>query len=145
MKSLKDVAKVYKEQALRAINPGVPYSKYKTGSSKAFKTGRLYKEVASRNRIQTMVTEDKRGNITFRLNFQVPIYGKFVQYGTKNKDGSVRMGARPFAQIAATSPEFIKAKDEAMNEKSAEVLDDIFSDLDKIWKSGGDNLTISTR
>lgn len=139
MKSLKDVAKVYKEQALRAINPGVPYSKYKTGSSKAFKTGRLYKEVASRNRIQTMVTEDKRGNITFRLNFQVPIYGKFVQYGTK------KMKARPFAQIAATSPEFIKAKDEAMNEKSAEVLDDIFSDLDKIWKSGGDNLTISTR
>ena len=139
MKTLKDVAKVYKDQALRAINPGVPYSKYKTGSSKAFKTGRLYKEVASRNRIQTMVTEDKRGNITFRLNFQIPIYGKFVQYGTR------KMKARPFAQIAATSPEFIKAKDEAMNEKSAEVLDDIFSDLDKIWKSGGDNLTISTR
>lgn len=139
MKTLKDVAKVYKDQALRAINPGVPYSKYKTGSSKAFKTGRLYKEVASRNRIQTMVTEDKRGNITFKLNFQIPIYGKFVQYGTK------KMKARPFAQIAATSPEFIKAKDEAMNEKSAEVLDDIFSDLDKIWKSGGDNLTISTR
>ena len=139
MKTLKDVAKVYKDQALRAINPGVPYSKYKTGSSKAFKTGRLYKEVASRNRIQTMVTEDKRGNITFKLNFQIPIYGKFVQYGTR------KMKARPFAQIAATSPEFIKAKDEAMNEKSAEVLDDIFSDLDKIWKSGGDNLTISTR
>lgn len=139
MKTLKDVAKVYKDQALRAINPGVPYSKYKTGSSKAYKTGRLYKEVASRNRIQTMVTEDKRGNITFKLNFQIPIYGKFVQYGTK------KMKARPFAQIAATSPEFIKAKDEAMNEKSAEVLDDIFSDLDKIWKSGGDNLTISTR
>lgn len=139
MKTLKDVAKVYKDQALRAINPGVPYSKYKTGSSKAYKTGRLYKEVASRNRIQTMVTEDKRGNITFKLNFQIPIYGKFVQYGTK------KMKARPFAQIAATSPEFIKAKDEAMNEKSAEVLDDIFADLDKIWKSGGDNLTISTR
>lgn len=136
MKTLKDVAKVYKEKALQAINPGVPYSKYKTGTSKAFKSGKLYKEVASRNRIQTMVTEDKRGNITFRLNFQLPDYAKYVHFGTR------KMKGRPFAQIAAQSPEFIKAKDEAMNEKSAEVLDDIFSDLDKIWKSGGDNLTV---
>ena len=136
MKTLKDVAKIYKENVLKAINPGVPYGKYKTGSSKAFKYGKLYKEVASRNRIQTMVTEDKRGNITFRLNFQLPDYAKYVHYGTKN------MKARPFGQIAAQSPEFIKAKDEAMNTKSAEVLDDIFADLDKIWKAGGDNLTV---
>ena len=137
MKTLKDVAKVYKDQALRAINPGVPYKGYKTGSSKAYKTGRLFKEVASRNRIQTMFTEDTRGNITFRFSFDLPDYAKYVHYGTRN------MKARPFAQIAATSPEFIKAKDEAMNEKTSEVLDDIFSNLDNIWKAGGDNLTVS--
>jgi hypothetical protein len=136
MKSLKDVAKIYKDNALKAINPGVPYRKYKTGSSKAFKTGKLYKEVASRNRIQTMVTEDKSGDITFRLSFQLPDYAKYVHYGTKN------MKARPFAQIAALSPEFIKAKDEAMNTKSAELLDDVFANLDKMWKAGGDNLTV---
>jgi len=137
MKTLRDVAKVYKDKALQAINPGVPYKKYKTGSSKAYKTGKLYKDIASRNRIQTMFTEDKRGNITFKLDFSVPTYGKYVQYGTKY------MGARPFAQIAATSPEFIKAKDEIMNEKTAELLDDIFSDLDKMWKAGGPNLSVS--
>ncbi len=137
MKTLKDVAKVYKDQALKAINPGVPFKGYKTGSSKAYKSGKLYKEVASRNRIQTMVTEDKRGNITFKLNFQLPDYAKYVHFGTK------KMKARPFAQLAAQSPEFIKIKDEVMNEKSAEVLDDIFSDLDKIWKAGGDNLSVS--
>lgn len=136
MKTLKDVAKIYKDKALQAINPGVPYNKYKTGSSKAYKTGKLFKEVAGRNRIQTMVTEDSRGNITFRLNFQLPDYAKYVHFGTK------KMKGRPFAQIAAQSPEFIKAKDEAMNGKSAELLDDIFADLDKIWKSGGDNLTV---
>lgn len=136
MKTLKDVAKIYKDKALQAINPGVPYKGYKTGSSKAYKTGKLFKEVAGRNRIQTMVTEDSRGNITFRLNFQLPDYAKYVHFGTK------KMKGRPFAQIAAQSPEFIKAKDEAMNGKSAELLDDIFSDLDKIWKSGGDNLTV---
>jgi len=141
MKTLKDVAKIYKDKALQAINPGVPYNKYKTGSSKAYKTGKLFKEVAGRNRIQTMVTEDKRGNITFRLNFQLPDYAKYVHFGTK-KNGKTLMKARPFAQIAAQSPEFIKAKDEAMNTKSAELLDDIFADLDKIWKSGGDNLTV---
>jgi len=137
MKTLKDVAKVYKDQALKAINPGVPFKGYKTGSSKAYKSGKLYKEVASRNRIQTMVTEDKRGNITFKLNFQLPDYAKYVHFGTK------KMKARPFAQLAAQSPEFIKIKDEVMNEKSAEVLDDIFEDLDKIWKAGGDNLSVS--
>ena len=137
MKTLRDVAKVYKDKALQAINPGVPYKGYKTGSSKAYKTGKLFKEVAGRNRIQTMITEDKRGNITFRFSLQVPDYAKYVHYGTK------KMKARPFAQIAATSPEFIKAKDEAMNEKSAEVLDDIFADLDKIWQAGGDNLSVS--
>lgn len=137
MKTLKDVAKIYKDKALQAINPGVPYRGYKkTGSSKAYKTGKLFKEVAGRNRIQTMITEDKRGNITFRLNFQLPDYAKYVHFGTK------KMKGRPFAQIAAQSPEFIKAKDEAMNTKSAELLDDIFADLDKIWKSGGDNLTV---
>lgn len=137
MKTLKDVAKVYKDQALKAINPGVPYKGYKTGSSKAYKTGKLFKEVAGRNRIQTMITEDKRGNITFRLNFQLPDYAKYVHFGTK------KMKGRPFAQLAAQSPEFIKIKDEVMNEKSAEVLDDIFADLDKIWKAGGDNLSVS--
>ena len=137
MKTLKDVAKVYKDQALKAINPGVPFKGYKTGSSKAYKSGKLYKEVASRNRIQTMVTEDKRGNITFKLNFQLPDYAKYVHFGAK------KMKARPFAQLAAQSPEFIKIKDEVMNEKSAEVLDDIFEDLDKIWKAGGDNLSVS--
>ncbi len=137
MKTLKDVAKVYKDQALKAINPGVPFKGYKTGTSKAYKSGKLYKEVASRNRIQTMVTEDKRGNITFKLNFQLPDYAKYVHFGTK------KMKARPFAQLAAQSPEFIKIKDEVMNEKSAEVLDDIFEDLDKIWKAGGDNLSVS--
>jgi len=136
MKTLKDVAKIYKDKALQAINPGVPYKGYKTGSSKAYKTGKLFKEVAGRNRIQTMVTEDSRGNITFRLNFQLPDYAKYVHFGTK-KNGKTLMKARPFAQIAAQSPEFIKAKDEAMNTKSAELLDDIFADLDKIW-----NLTV---
>ena len=137
MKSLKDVAKVYKDQALTAINPGVPYSKYKTGSSKAYKTGKMYKEIASRNRIQTMFQKDKKGKITFTFNFVQPDYAKYVQYGTKY------MKARPFAQIAAQSPEFIKAKDKLVGEEAELVLDEIFSDLTTMWENGADNLSVS--
>jgi len=137
MKSLKDVAKVYKDQALTAINPGVPYSKYKTGSSKAYKTGKMYKEIASRNRIQTMFQKDKKGKITFTFNFVQPDYAKYVQYGTKY------MKARPFAKLAAESPEFIKAKNKLVAEEAELLLDGVFENLDKMWEAGGDNLSVS--
>ena len=138
MKSLKDVAKVYKDQALTAINPGVPYNKYKkTGSSKAYKTGKMYKDVASRNRIQTMFQKDKKGKITFTFNFSAPDYAKYVHDGTRY------MEAIPFAQIAAQSPEFIKAKDELVGEEAKLVLDSIFEELGTMWESGGDNLSVT--
>ena len=137
MKTLKDVAKIYKDKALTAINPGVPYNKYKTGSSKAYKTGKMYKDVASRNRIQTMFQKDKKGKITFTFNFSQPDYAKYVHDGTRY------MKARPFAQIAALSPEFVKAKDELVGEEAKLVLDGIFEELGTMWENGGDNLSVS--
>ena len=137
MKTLKDVAKIYKDKALTAINPGVPYNKYKTGSSKAYKTGKMYKDVASRNRIQTMFQKDKKGKITFTFNFSQPDYAKYVHDGTRY------MKARPFAKRAAESPEFIKAKDELDGEEAKLVLDSIFEELGTMWESGGDNLSVT--
>ena len=129
MKTLKDVAKIYKDKALTAINPGVPYNKYKTGSSKAYKTGKMYKDVASRNRIQTMFQKDKKGKITFTFNFSQPDYAKYVHDGTRY------MKARPFAKLAAQSPEF--------GEEAKLVLDSIFEELGTMWESGGDNLSVT--
>ena len=137
MKTLKDVAKIYKDKALTAINPGVPYNKYKTGSSKAYKTGKMYKDVASRNRIQTMFQKDKKGKITFTFNFSQPDYAKYVHDGTRY------MKARPFAKLAAESPEFIKAKDELVGEEAKLVLDSIFEELGTMWERGGDNLSVT--
>ena len=138
MKTLKDVAKIYKDRALTAINPGVPYTKYKkTGSSKAYKYGKMYKEIASGNRIQTMFQKDKKGKITFTFNFSAPDYAKYVHDGTRY------MQARPFAKIAAQSPEFIKAKDEMVGEEAKLVLDSIFEELGTMWENGGDNLSVS--
>ncbi len=137
MKTLKDIAKIYKDKALTAINPGVPYNKYKTGSSKAYKTGKMYKNVASENRIQTMFQKDKKGKITFTFNFSQPDYAKYVHDGTRY------MKARPFAKLAAQSPEFIKAKDELVGEEAKLVLDSIFEELGTMWESGGDNLSVT--
>ena len=138
MKELRDVAKIYKDKALQAINPGVPYRKYKTGSSKAYKTGKMYKSIASSNRIQTMFRKDKKsGKISFTFNFSAPDYAKYVQYGTKY------MKARPFAQIAAQSPEFIKAKNNLLAKEAELLLDGIFENLDEMWANGGDNLSVS--
>mgnify|MGYP003627910043 CR=1 FL=1 len=138
MKELRDVAKIYKDKALQAINPGVPYGKYKTGSSRAYKTGKMYKSIASSNRIQTMFRKDKKsGKISFTFNFSAPDYAKYVQYGTKY------MKARPFAQIAAQSPEFIKAKNNLLAKEAELLLDGIFENLDEMWANGGDNLSVS--
>ena len=41
MTTLQDVAKQYRKSAAQALYPGLPYSGYKTGSSRAFKTGNL--------------------------------------------------------------------------------------------------------
>jgi hypothetical protein len=97
----------------------------------------MYKNVASENRIQTMFQKDKKGKITFTFNFSQPDYAKYVHDGTRY------MKARPFAKLAAQSPEFIKAKDELVGEEAKLVLDSIFEELGTMWESGGDNLSVT--
>lgn len=134
-KSLKDVAKVYKDKALQAINPGVPYKQYKTGSSKAYKTGRLFSSIASENRIGTMFRKDKRTDkitFTFKVAPRGAEYGKYVNYGT------YKMKKRPFAEIAAESPEFKFALDEYINTNVVQgKLDAFFNNInDEMRKAG---------
>jgi len=134
-KTLKDVAKVYKDKALQNINPGIPYSGYKkTGSSKAFKTGNLFNKVASRNQTDRMFIYDKQTEkYTFYFDYapRGAEYGKFVEEGTRYMD------KRPFALLAAQSPEFKLAVDEFMNGKVDEKLQGIFDDFDKRAEDAG--------
>lgn len=53
------------------------------------------------------------------------------------------MKARPFAQLASQSPEFIIAKDKLVAAEAKLVLDGIFENLDDMWADGGDNLSVS--
>lgn len=134
VKSLKDVAKVFKDKALTSINPGVPYDAYKTGKSKAYKTGNLFKNVASSNRIDTMFKVDETTE-KYTLNFNIAptgaTYGKFVHDGTRY------MGKRPYAQLAAESPEVQAAINEYMNNKVNEKLDGLFDIFDKKAEKAG--------
>lgn len=134
-KSLKDVAKVYKDKALQAINPGVPYKSYKTGSSKAYKSGRLFSSIASENRVGTMFRKDKNTDkITFTFNVapRGADYGKYVNYGT------YKMKKRPFAEIAAESPEFKLALDQYINTNVvAGKLDAFFANIDEEMEKVG--------
>lgn len=134
-KSLKDVAKVYKDKALQSINPGVPYKPYKTGSSKAYKTGRLFGSIASDNRIDTMFRKDKNTDkiiFTFDISPSGAPYGKYVHNGTRY------MKKRPFAEIAAESPEFKFALDEYINTNVVQgKLDAFFDAFSEQWKKAG--------
>jgi len=111
-KSLKDVAKVYKDKALQAINPGVPYRTYKTGSSKAYKSGKLFSSIASENRISNIFRKDKN---TEQIVFSFDIAPSAAPYGKYVHNGTYKMRKRPFAEIAAESPEFKAALDQYIN------------------------------
>lgn len=134
-KSLKDVAKVYKDKALQAINPGVPYKQYKTGSSKAYKTGRLFSSIAQENRVGTMFRKDKNTDkitFTFKVAPGAAPYGKFVNYGTRY------MKKRPFAEIAAESPEFKLALDQYINTNVIQgKLDAFFDNINEQMEKAG--------
>ena len=61
MKTLQDVAKSFRKAAGKAIYPGVPYSGYKTGTSKAFRTGNLLaKFVSSPNNAPNQIVRENK-------------------------------------------------------------------------------------
>lgn len=132
-KSLNDLAVVYRDSALKAINPGVPYSKYKTGKSKAYKSGNLQSKVASSNTPQTMVKPF--GEDGFQIILNVAPYG--AEYGQYVHYGTYKMNKRPFAELALENPEFIQLFEKVMGEKVEEKVDDYFDKIDKDFKKAG--------
>ena len=133
-KSLNDLAVKYRDSALNAINPGVPYSKYKTNNSKAYKTGNLYRKVAQSNTPNTMVKPFGEDGFQIVLNVAPDgaNYGQYVHYGTRN-----RMQPRPFGQLALENPEFIQLFEKVMNEKVEDKVDEFVAEIDEDFKKAG--------
>ena len=116
MKTLKDVAGLYKTLAQTYMING-PWRP-------AYKTGNLYRQVGDYNTATQMIAEEK-GKYTLTLNYAPPAatYGKYVQNGTW------KMEARPFAEYAANSTELAQAIDEFNKGKVEEVAKDTLSRL----------------
>ena len=134
MKTLKDVAKAYKQAALQAINPGVPYKSYKTGSSRAYRTGNLFNQVNSSNNINSM-TKLGRDKKSFTISFDIApngaIYGQYVHNGTS------KMRKRPFGEIAANSKLVKESVDDYMNQVVESELETEFEMLEKRFLKAG--------
>lgn len=136
MKTLQDVAKSYKKAAGKAIYPGVSYSGYKTGTSKAFATGNLLSKFVTspRNQPNTIGRENKAtGEYTFVLDI-APFgaeYGKYVHYGTS------KMKERPFGELATKDNAFKQTLEEFIETKADEVVGEYVGQMDSNFEKAG--------
>ena len=134
MKTLQDVAKIYRKEIGKAIYPGVPYAGYKTRSSKAFKTGNLLTSfVKSPQNAPNRIGSKVGGGYQFVVDIAPDgaDYGRWVHYGTR------RMKARPFAELAAESNDFRAAIDELMVGELDVVAEEMFTALDNEFGKAG--------
>lgn len=125
MKTLKDVAGVYKTQVSNAIQQG---------PTRAYKTGNLFRSFNNdpRNTADKIGFKEKDTYI-----FRVVIGPENAEYGSYVHNGTRYMSARPYAQAGANSPEFKRAVDEFMNGKVEENLDDVFVKISADFKKAG--------
>jgi hypothetical protein len=127
MKTLQDVAKQYKKSAAQAIYPGVdsPLAKF-TGKrsiknfkqSTAFKTGNLLTQFVRANADDTTISREIVNGYEFTLN----VAPQGAEYGSDVHFGTLVMGARPFAEIAAVDTKFRDALNELILQEIGTML-----------------------
>jgi len=124
MKTLKDLAGLYKTLAQTYMVKG-PWRP-------AYQTGNLFRRVGEYNTPNRMIKSNSKTSISLVLDFAPPNaeYGKYVENGTKNKDNSTRMAARPFAESAANDTQFMKAVNEYFDSQLEQQLDKTFKTLE---------------
>ena len=107
MKTLQDVAKVFRKKAAEAIYPGL---RYKGKNSKAFKTGNLLTKFITDPRNAFNNIPKQVGDNTFVFEVQIAPAGAY--YGRWVHNGTQKMNARPFAEISIEQPEVKKVFEE---------------------------------
>ena len=139
MKTLKDVAIAYKQAALQAIDPGVPFKGQAVRgkayiNSRARDTGNLFSKIQSSNQINSM-TKLGKDRKSFTISFDIApngaIYGQYVHNGTW------KMGRRPFGEIAANSKLVKDAVDDYINQVVESELETEFEMLSKRFLQAG--------
>lgn len=134
MTTLQDVAKQYRKSAAQALYPGLPYSGYKTGSSKAFKTGNLLTKflTSPNNDITRIGAKIKNGyQLVVDIAPQGADYGRWVHNGTR------KMNKRPWAELGLEEPKFQKVLDEFLMSEVEKMVDGEIQALDNEFKKAG--------
>ena len=134
MKTLQDVAKSFKKAAGKAIYPGVSYSGYKTGSSKAFKTGKLLSKFVTSpyNNPNNIGRKTKNGfEFVLEVGPDGATYGRYVHYGT------VKMKKRPFAELATQDKEFQSVLNEFLGNEVDEFVQEEMEVFEDYFKKAG--------
>jgi hypothetical protein len=133
MATIQDVAKTYVKSVGKAIFPGVPYSGYKTGSSKAFKTGKMLAGIVAANTPDKLARKTKKG-WQLVLDLQTPSpknYAIYVHYGT------YKMKARPFGELGTQDPAFELALNEYFGNETMKLVEDLLQPIDTQFQSAG--------
>jgi hypothetical protein len=112
----------------------VPYSGYKTGTSRAFKTGNLLSSfVTSPKNAPNVIGKDIING--FQLVLEVgpdkAPYGTYVHYGTS------KMKARPFAELATNDVTFQAVLDEYLGDTRDMFVEEFMGSMDSKWKTAG--------
>lgn len=125
MKTLRDVAGIYKKQVSEAIS---------SGPTRAYKTGNLFRSFNQdpRNSAQEIGFKEKDTYI-----FRVVVGPQNAEYGSYVHSGTSRMEARPYAKAGAQSREFKSAVDELINETVSDKLNGMFLKISKDFKKAG--------
>jgi hypothetical protein len=134
MTTLQDVAKQYRKSAAQALYPGLPYSGYKTGSSRAFKTGNLLTKflTSPNNDIKRIGSKIKNG---YQLVVDIAPTG--ADYGRWVHNGTRRMNKRPWAELGLEEPKFQKVLDEFLMSEVEKIVDGELEVLDNEFKKAG--------
>jgi hypothetical protein len=124
MKTLKDLAGLYRTLAQTNMLSG-PWRP-------VYKTGNLYNRIGSYNSVNQMLTEISQNKYTLTLNFAPPgaTYGYFAETGTGTHS---KIGPRPFAANAANSSELRTAIDEFMGGKVEEAVETMGNRIDVVF------------
>ena len=131
MKTLKDLAGLYKTLAQANMINGPWRSVWQGGYPNA-KGGNLYQQIGSYNTVSNMLKEISENKYTITLDFAPPQakYGYFAETGTGTHS---RIGPRPFAEMAANSPQLATAINEFMDGKLDETVETMGNRVDKIF------------
>jgi hypothetical protein len=139
MRTVEQIANIWKKKAAESIFPGYDSSLVKfTGKrtiknykqSTAFKTGNLLRQFVAQNANPAINKIKLKNGESYEIAFVIAprgaFYGKFVHNGT------VKMGARPYMQIARDTTEVKTAVKEFMDGIPVEVLKEQTQELKKI-------------